>query len=53
MAVFAPTGVQVWNSATQGRDVQRAVLGDDGRLLLLGPDGGEVWSSEPPHSQPI
>jgi hypothetical protein len=47
LVVFAPTGVQVWNSGTRGRDVQRAVLGDDGRLMLIGADGGEVWSSEP------
>jgi hypothetical protein len=47
LVVFAPTGVQAWNSGTRGRDVQRAVLSDDGRLMLIGADGGEVWSSEP------
>jgi hypothetical protein len=53
LVVFAPTGVQVWNSGTQGRDVQRAVLSDEGRLILVGADGGEVWSSELPHPKPI
>ena len=53
LALFAPTGVQVWNSGTQGQDVQRAVLGDDGRLILVGADGGDVWSSTPPHPKPI
>jgi hypothetical protein len=53
LVVFAPTGVQVWNSGTQGRDVRRAVLGDDGRLTLVGADGDEVWSSELPHPKPI
>ncbi|MEU1518978.1 hypothetical protein ABZ490_43745 [Streptomyces sp. NPDC005811] len=52
LVVFAPTGVQVWNSGTQGREVQHAVLGDDGRLLLLAADGSEVWSSELPRSKP-
>jgi hypothetical protein len=51
LVVFAPTGVPVWNSGTQGRDVQRAVLGDDGRLTLVGADGGEVWSLELPTSE--
>ncbi|MCX4429428.1 DUF4241 domain-containing protein [Streptomyces mirabilis] len=53
LVVFAPTGVQVWNSGTRGRDVQRAVLGDDGRLVLVDADGGEVWSSELLYPQPM
>ncbi|GAA3742225.1 DUF4241 domain-containing protein [Streptomyces tremellae] len=48
LAVFAPTGVKLWSSGTRGREVARAVLGDDGRLVLAGADGGEVWSSPPP-----
>ncbi|MFI1409849.1 DUF4241 domain-containing protein [Streptomyces sp. NPDC020707] len=46
LVLFAPTGTQLWNSGTQGRDVQRAVLTDQGRFVLVGADGGEVWSSE-------
>ncbi|MEW2545860.1 DUF4241 domain-containing protein [Streptomyces sp. NPDC047002] len=48
LAVFAPTGVKLWSSGTRGREVARAVLGDDGRLVLVGTEGGEVWSSQPP-----
>jgi hypothetical protein len=46
LVLFAPTGTRLWNSGTRGRDVQRAVLTDEGRLTLVGADGGEVWSSE-------
>ncbi|MEV5148223.1 hypothetical protein AB0L14_28490 [Streptomyces sp. NPDC052727] len=53
LVVFAPTGVQLWSSGTQGQDVRRAVLGNDGRLRLIGADGAAIWSSEPVNYPPI
>jgi hypothetical protein len=44
LTVHSPTGHQIWSSGTAGRPAERLILGDDGRLALVG--AGEVlWSS--------
>ncbi|QIS12490.1 LysM peptidoglycan-binding domain-containing protein [Nocardia arthritidis] len=44
--VLTEPGNEVWASGTHGRDVQRAVMQDDGNFVLYKADGSAAWSTE-------
>jgi peptidoglycan/xylan/chitin deacetylase (PgdA/CDA1 family) len=43
--VTARSGVQVWSSATAGHRLDRLVVGDQGRVLLLDARGDHLWAT--------
>lgn len=44
--VLSVAGQTVWSTMTKGRDVVKAVLGEDGNFALYNADDTVIWSSE-------